>query len=226
LNLKNLGLVLYIDGTLMKWISDSPGFWPSQLAHYELWNDNVITKMRHLYDEEHRLLVIFTNQGGIQGAHTGKKATLIKSLLDWLESIIQRPLIVIASTKSLKKYKEKSFHKPTPNMWKKIFVPYFGKKSNPFDVSASFFVGDSADETDPQGGVDRKFADSIGLAFYEPQEYFGPSNQEIRQRRATLDQQLGGYDGLPITPSTAVDTRNALMGGYLQLKGPILLLLS
>lgn len=104
-----------------------------------------------MYDEEHSLLVIFTNQGGIQGAHTGKKASLIKSLLDWLELIIQRPLIAIASTKSLKKYREKSYHKPGPNMWKKILVPYFGKKSHPFNVSSSFFVGDSADESDPQG---------------------------------------------------------------------------
>jgi len=218
-----------LDGTLLKWISDSPGFWPSQLVHYELWNDNVITKMRHMYDEEHSLLVIFTNQGGIQGAHTGKKASLIKSLLDWLESIIQRPLIAIASTKSLKKYREKSYHKPGSNMWKKILVPYFGKKSQPFNVSSSFFVGDSADESDPQGGVDKKFAESVGLAFYEPQEYFGVSNQEIRQRRATVDQQLGGNDGFPITPLTALEARNALMSGYYPLHSqgrPILLILS
>jgi len=143
-----------LDGTIVKWVSDSPGFWPSQLTHYELWNSTVITKMQQLYDEEDYLLVIFTNQGGIQGAHTGKKASLVKAIIDWLESLIKRPLIVVASTKSLKnkKYEERSFHKPTPKMWDKVFVPYFGKQNAPFEVQSSFFVGDSAHEDDAQGG--------------------------------------------------------------------------
>jgi DNA 3'-phosphatase len=208
-----------LDGTLVRWVSESPGFWPSQLAHYELWNAAVITKMQHLYDHEHHLLVIFTNQGGIQGAHNGKKATLIKAIIDWLESLVQRPLIVVASTKSLKKYKDRSFHKPTPNMWNKILVPYFGKKSARFDARESFFVGDSADENDPQGGVDKKFAERAGDglgAFYTPDDYFGPSHQELRKRRSEL-----GGDGkgekilvVPKVPSAALEARKALLGGY------------
>ena len=210
-----------LDGTLVRWASESPGFWPSQLAHYELWNSAVITKMQHLYDHENHLLVIFTNQGGIQGAHNGKKATLIKAIIDWFESLVQRPLIVVASTKSLKKYKDRSFHKPTPNMWNKIFVPYFGKKSARFDVKESFFVGDSADEDDPQGGVDKKFAERAGGglgAFYTPDDYFGPSHQELRKRRSELGG--GGKDEkiiVPKVPSAALESRKALLGGYYSL---------
>ncbi len=200
-----------MDGTLVNWVGD---FWPSKLAHYELWNSSVISKMQHLYDKENFLLVVFTNQGGIQGAHGGKKATLLKAILDWLESLVQRPLIVVASTKSLKKYKDQSFHKPTPKMWDKVLKPYFGKKSAPFDTKASFFVGDSVGEDDPQGGVDEKFAESAGGglgAFYTPDDYFGPSHQELRKRRS----QLGGGDaGVPEIPSTALDSRKALLGGY------------
>lgn len=207
-----------LDGTLVRWVSESPGFWPSQLIHYELWNTAVITKMQQLYDQENYLLVIFTNQGGIQGAHSGKKATLVKSIIDWLASLVQRPLIVIASTKSLKKYKDRSFHKPTPNMWNKVLIPYFGKKSAPFDVKSSFFVGDSADEDDPQGGVDKKFAESAGGglgAFYTPDDYFGPSHQELRQRRLQLGGDLGCEDEIvPKIPQVALESRKALLGGY------------
>jgi DNA 3'-phosphatase len=206
-----------LDGTLVRWLSESPGFWPSQLAHYELWNSAVITKMQHLYDHEDYLLVIFTNQGGIQGAHTGKKASLIKAIVDWLESLVQRPLVVVASTKSLKKYKDRSFHKPTPNMWNKIFVPYFGKKSAPFDIKESFFVGDSADDDDPQGGVDKKFAERAGGglgAFYTPDDYFGPSHQELRKRRLGLGEDGEGEIIVPKVPSAALESRKALLGGY------------
>ena len=203
-----------MDGTLVNWIGD---FWPSKLAHYELWNSSVITKMQHLYDNENYLLVIFTNQGGIQGAHTGKKAQLLKSIIDWLESLVQRPLIVVSSTKSLKKYKDQSFHKPTPKMWDKVFKPYFGKKSAPFDVASSFFVGDSADENDAQGGVDKKFAQTAGGglgAFYTPEEFFGPSHQTLRERRSSLG---GGGDNdtaVPTVPAAALESRKALLGGY------------
>ncbi len=202
-----------MDGTLVNWVSD---FWPSKLAHYELWNSSVITKMQHLYDKEDYLLVIFTNQGGIQGAHGGKKATLLKEIIDWLESLVKRPLIVVASTKSLKKYKDQSFHKPTPKMWDKVLKPYFGKKSAPFEPKTSFFVGDSVGEDDPQGGVDEKFAESAGGglgAFYTPDDYFGPSHQELRKRRSQLG---GGRDdeAVPKIPTSALASRKALLGGY------------
>ena len=99
-------------------------------------------------------------------------------------------------------------------MWDKVLKPYFGKKSAPFDTKASFFVGDSVGEDDPQGGVDEKFAESAGGglgAFYTPDDYFGPSHQELRKRRS----QLGGGDtGVPEIPSTALDSRKALLGGY------------
>ena len=202
-----------MDGTLVNWVGD---FWPSKMTHYELWNTSVITKMQHLYDKEGYLIVIFTNQGGIQGAHNGKKASLLKAIIDWLESLVQRPLIVVASTKSLKKYKDRSFHKPTPKMWDKVFKPYFGKKSAPFDVKSSFFVGDSVGEDDPQGGVDEKFAESAGGglgAFYTPDNFFGPSHQELRKRRSDL----GGDredEGAPTIPLYAIESRKALLGGY------------
>ena len=213
-----------LDGTIMKWVSEAPGFWPSRLEHFELWNAGLIKKLRQLYDDGYQL-VIFTNQGGVQKAHNGKRATLVKTIIDWLESIIERPLCAVASTKSIKKSPNDSFHKPQPHMWTKVLATNtfaqgkgFDKVVPTYDLSSSFFVGDSADEDDSQGGVDRKFAQNVGITFYTPDEYFGQSHQELRQKAKALD----SVGAVP-TPSQALQLRQALLGGYLQ--GPIVLIL-
>ncbi|KAG7340514.1 oxidoreductase, aldo/keto reductase [Nitzschia inconspicua] len=214
-----------LDGTLFKWSNESPGFWPNRLEHYELWNKGVIRKLQSLYDDEGYLLVLFTNQGGIQKAHSGKRATLVKSIVDWLASLLDRPLCAIASTRSTKKSPDSSFHKPSPHMWHKVLTSrIFGQGSGldrtvpEYDLAASFFVGDSADEDDSQGGVDRKFAANVGISFFTPEDYFGPSNKELRSKL----QQLDCTDRT--IPKEAVEARKSLLGGYLS--GPILLILA
>jgi DNA 3'-phosphatase len=226
-----------LDGTLVRWSNESPGFWPSRLDHYELWNHSVITKLQHLYDQQGYLLVVFTNQGGIQKAHGGKRATLVKNILDWIERLVQRPISAIASTRSMKKSPETSFHKPKPDMWNKIwvgsktlFLEQQGSERNRivpeyYDLQSSFFVGDSADPNDSQGGVDRQFASNVGIAFFTPEEYFGPSNQQLRhQTTTTTTNTTMSFDETAITiPQEALYARKALLGGYL--KGPIMLIL-
>jgi DNA 3'-phosphatase len=219
-----------LDGTLVQWSSDAPGFWPSQLSHYELWNATVPTRLRQLYDDGY-CVVVFTNQGGIQGAHNGKRATLVKTILDWLESLIQRPLCAIASTKSPKKSPQESFHKPSPHMWTKILCQKAvfgididigaggGGADDDDDAnqtrrsdwsSSSFFVGDSADEDDAQGGVDAKFAKAVGIPFFTPENYFGPSRQQERQRQQEIDLTAISDE----TPPHSLAVRNALLGRY------------
>ena len=195
---------LDLDGTLLNWRIAG---WPSQYQHYELWNRGVITKLRQLYDEEHYQLCIFSNQGGIRGALEGKKATFVKSLVDWLAHMIDRPLQCIMSTKT-----KSGYHKPSPEMWR-IAHECCGLNAN---VSESLFVGDSVgDDDDPQGGVDIQFAKNVGdlhattLKFYTPEEFFGPSDKD---QRANSNLQLD-YE----KPTEAVlQTRAALAGGYLQ----------
>jgi methylglyoxal/glyoxal reductase len=204
-----------LDGTLLQWSSQSPGFWPSQLTHYELWNTNVITKLQDLYDNQNYRLVVFSNQGAVQKAHTGRKATTVKTLLDWIATQIDRPIVAVLSTRSPKKSSQ-SFHKPTPNMWTQVLAERICSKVE-LDLSNSFFVGDSADESDSQGGVDRKFSAAVGISFYTPDEFFGPSNQEMRSKAQLC---AGGID---IPPPEALTARSALLGGYLD--GPILLIL-
>ena len=217
-----------VDGTLVNWTTPN-GMWPSKLEHYELWSSiTVIEKLRSLYDNDGYQLLLVSNQGGIQKAHTGKKATTFKSLIDWIASVIDRPIQVVVSTRTIKKCPQTSYHKPTSKLWnvakRLLYSRGIGSGTPPnIDLAESFFVGDSADPDDDQGGVDFKFAQNVGIKFYTPTEYFGIGDLEKRERQG------GGGNGgnsdanLVPPPIHALQTRSSLLGGYLQ--GPILLIL-
>lgn len=170
-----------LDGTLTVWRTNG---WPSKLDDYELWNSKLIAKLRSLYDEDGYKLVIFTNQGAIRKAHNGKKATLVKHVIDWIAQLVNRPIHAVLSTKSPKNDPTNTFHKPTDKMWG-IAIRLLNQ-GQAFDISQSFFVGDSADVNDAQGGVDFRFAKAVSkkygseLTFYEPTEFFGPSDASCR----------------------------------------------
>lgn len=202
-----------LDGTLLVWRIAG---WPSRYEHYELWNSSVIPKLQQLHDDGYKL-VIFSNQGAIRTAVEGKKATFVKSLIEWLASQVQRPLHVVMSTNS-----KMGYHKPNHGMWN--ICEEECNQGQSLDVANSWFVGDSVKKPeDPQGGVDEQFALNVGrerqqmLRFYEPQNYFGPSTNSVRSL-------IGGdimseYE----TPLACLDERAALLGGYI--KGPIVLVL-
>lgn len=208
-----------LDGTLLEWRIHG---WPSRMDQYQLWNSHVITKLRDLYDTQQYQLVIFSNQGAIRSAFTGKKATLVKNLIEWLAHCVDRPIRAIMSTN-----KKNGYHKPSVRLWQAASESFW---DGDIDRSASFYVGDSADEDDPQGGVDRLFARNIGtllsqeqgepqqsLRFYTPEEYFGPSQS------ANQSMGLGGGSNSQAPPATALVHRASLHSGTL--KGPLLLLL-
>ncbi|GAX19146.1 bifunctional polynucleotide phosphatase/kinase [Fistulifera solaris] len=202
-----------LDGTLLTWRIEG---WPSKFEHYELWNANVIDKLRRLYDEEDYRLVVFSNQGLIRQAFTGVKATFVKSLLEWFANLLDRPLSVVLSTS-----KKNGFHKPSHKMWNVAEQCCFGGRT--MDVSSSFFVGDSiGGDDDPQGGVDIGFARAVGehrnasLRFYSPTEFFGPSSKHIRDKgKVALTYEM--------PPDAVLKARAALVSGYLE--GPIMLIL-
>ena len=198
-----------LDGTILTW---RVAGWPSRPEHYELFNATVIDKLRECYDSGCKLLLI-TNQGAIRSAVNGKKATHVKSLVDWLAKEIDRPLHAVMSCD-----KKHGYHKPSANLWE--VASEVCNKSQAFDTSESFFVGDSiGGDDDPQGGVDVQFAKNVSeasdktLQFYTPEEYFGPSSKELRQKQVSVDP----------PPKVALETRAALTCGYAV--GPILLVL-
>ena len=130
---------------------------------------------------------------------------------------MDRPIHAVMSTN-----KKLGYHKPNPGMWE--IVEKECNQGKRFDIDHSFFVGDSIEvEDDPQGGVDSKFAKSVGalrdttLTFYTPEEYFGPSDTDKRKKQGAM----ADYDA---PPKQALAARAALLGGYLQ--GPVVLILS
>lgn len=150
----------------------------------------------------------------IRGAFTGKKATTVKNLVEWLVATIDRPVSVVMSTD-----KKKGFHKPSVALWQaaqKLLAP-----ETPWNISESFYVGDSVGgDDDPQGGVDislaRNVSESTGetLRFHTPEDYFGISHAQQRQATVTVK---------PV-PTRVLTTRAALCSGNLA-SGPLLLLL-
>ncbi|KAL7468589.1 hypothetical protein ACHAXS_008819 [Conticribra weissflogii] len=204
-----------LDQTLVQWRCSG---WPSRPDHYELWNANVINRLRQLHDEEQYKLVIFSNQGGIRGAFQGKTATRIKGIIDWIEKLVCRPLFAVCSTQ-----KNGGYHKGNSGMWH-IMKEYCngGEEVHPH---LSFFVGDSdgsgTDSTDLQNqyqqtGVDKMFAENVGLNFYTPNEFFETSNMDKRRSLSILQPP-------PHLSEQVLNTRAALFGGYLG--GPVLLIL-
>ena len=90
---------------------------------------------------------------------------------------------------------------------------------------SSFFTGD-ADGTGENArdqqqqeyqveGVDKAFAENVGIAFFTPDKFFGKSNADRRKIISTI--------GVPpILPKKVITTRCALLGGYLS--APVLLI--
>ena len=197
-----------MDGTLFVWRCSG---YPNNLADYEVWNRTIFDKMRDLYQNQGYQLLIISNQGYIQKAHTGKTALRVQNLVNWIAAQVRCPLSAILSTMSPKKSNE-SYHKPNPQLFQ---VAQSTLKAN-WDLKESFFVGDSENLLDAQGGVDRRFAQNVGLRFWTPDEYFGPS--DASRRRAKTQAAKGS-----MVPTHAQEARAALLGGYW--KAPILLLL-
>ena len=212
-----------LDNTIVNWRCAG---WPSRIEHYELWNREVIVKCRQLHDSGYRL-VIFTNQGGIRSALTGKRAGTFRSLIDWIAFVIDRPLFAVASTKT-----DSGYHKGSPSMWK-IFEEKcnWGKQVNP---NTSLFVGDADGTGDAaadagrqqhqQTGTDKLFAKNVGdmrkttMEYFTPGQYFGTSNVERRRLSSSLS-----VGSPPVIPQEAIWSRAALLGGYTS--GPICLIL-
>jgi len=199
-----------MDGTLFIW--RYPGY-PNQLSDYEVWNSTIFEKMKDLYRNQGYQLLIISNQGYIQKAHTGKTAERVQHLINWIAIQIDCPISAILSTYSPKK-SNTSYHKPNPQLF---HIAQTTLKAE-WDIKESFFVGDSEDIHDGQGGVDRKFAQNVGLTFYTPEEYFGPSDASRRLAKLKIQ-----GDGTSSVPLSAQQARAALLGGYWEI--PILLIL-
>ncbi|GKY91925.1 hypothetical protein MPSEU_000164100 [Mayamaea pseudoterrestris] len=196
-----------LEETLVNW-SSSIRF-PSELSHYELWNVNVIDKLRSLHDEGNKLLIV-SNQGGIKKSFDGKIANKIKHVIEWMSYAVDRPIHFVASTNA-----KSGLHKPASGLWK--IAEQLCNKEVSFDLENSIFIGDSIDiPNDSKSGVDSGFARAVGVKFLTPEEMFGPSSLRMRAQSSHVE-----YE---VPPKQALETCAAFHGGYLD-DDPILLIL-
>eukprot|EP00727_Mastigamoeba_balamuthi_P009307 m51a1_g5 putative dna 3 phosphatase (656) ;mRNA; r:16590-19825 len=133
-------------------------------------------KLRALHAEGKKV-VIFTNQGGVNGKN-GYDETKERMICGKIEDMVAElgfPVLALVATT------EDVYRKPATNMW-----DYMARRLNGGaapDLSTSIFVGDAAgrpERTDVRGEKqkkdfscsDRKFAYNVGVWFRTPEEYF------------------------------------------------------
>lgn len=175
-----------LDGTLIKTksgfkFSNSPNDWK--------WlNEQVTTKLRDvLGSADNVVVVIFTNQGSLIAQKTAKSFNNFRQklglILDELsnEKVDPGRVYLFSSTKKPSKYKgshEQRFaemRKPSTGMFeelKKQLASEAKETQISIDWDKSYFVGDAAGRASDFSDSDRVFADSAGLTFYTPEQFF------------------------------------------------------
>lgn len=122
---------------------------------------NRIKKLKY-FQEQGITLAIFTNQG-YQGYKLKESLERINQVIDELNSLEIDPWVFVATGPN------SSYRKPDPKMWNFFtnFVPSV-------DMSLSLYCGDAAGRPQDYDDVDKRFAELIGLKFFEPEKIFGP----------------------------------------------------
>lgn len=171
-----------LDDTLVKTKSGTK--FARNADDWKWWNENVPVKLREWVDEHpNGLLVIFTNQGGVtNNAPPAKPSLSMTKLLDRLHAIAAAlaplPLVIYAATKQSSADKKlgrgssldlhSRFRKPGPGMWEHLIREKLNGKS----PNRSFYVGDAAGRKGDFADTDKAFAESIGIPFFTPEEFF------------------------------------------------------
>lgn len=172
-----------MDSTL---IDSKSGFkWGRGPTDWKWWHraneqSNVLSKVKEL-SKEGFLLVIFTNQGLLSPDITRKSyQNFVKKLGMMMEELKANGIddvLVYASVampaKKAKVYNDKVtlMRKPSIGMWKE-FIDYIQSFGATIDMENSFFVGDAAGRPGDHLDSDKVFAQSAGLKFMTPEEFF------------------------------------------------------
>ena len=117
------------------------------------------------YHAEGFKIVIFSNQGSIKSALTGRGAEKIKSVMEQVFAKIGVP--VAAAFMATQK---DDFRKPFLGMWQ-FMCDRLTDGVKP-DLQQSFFVGDAAGRPGDHSDSDKEFASNVGLEFRLPNDVF------------------------------------------------------
>ncbi|KAL8195450.1 hypothetical protein R6Q57_025853 [Mikania cordata] len=138
---------------------------------WSLMYATIPNKLQSLYNDGYKL-VIFTNESNIE-RWKNKRQVAVDSKIGRLDSFIKLvnvPIQVFIACGVSKGKEQDPFRKPHPGMWR-IMEQQFNS-GIPVDMDQSFYVGDAAGRIDDHSDADKKFAETIGLKFYLPEEYF------------------------------------------------------
>ncbi|KAK4484671.1 hypothetical protein RD792_007260 [Penstemon davidsonii] len=143
---------------------------------WSLMYPSIPEKLQSLYNDGYKL-VIFTNEMNIE-RWKNKRQAAVDSKIGRLESFIKLvkvPIQVFIACGLSSGEPEDPFRKPKPGMWRVMEKEF--NSGLPIDMNQSFYVGDAAGRPDDHSDADIKFAQTIGLKFYVPEEYFISSDQ-------------------------------------------------
>lgn len=153
-------------------------------ADWKWWHSSVPSKLRQLYDEDYRV-VILSNQGGLvlhpdpksKGPKAGAKAKVdkFKQKCSAVLTQLDLPTTLYAATG------KDIFRKPRPGMWKELCDDY-DIPQDEVDLENSIFVGDAGGRIAVLKGSttvakdfscsDRNFAHNVGVTYTTPEEFF------------------------------------------------------
>ncbi|KAG0371642.1 hypothetical protein BGX24_001393 [Mortierella sp. AD032] len=157
-----------LDSTLIK--VNGKHKWPKNADDWVWWHSGVPAHLQKLADEGLTLVVI-TNQGGLDGKVEKQKEMKLK-----FEKICGRLNLPMWILISMQKDHNR---KPMTGLWHWL-ESRFLEDDVEIDTFESYYVGDAAGrEKDWKVGAvkdfnntDRKFADSLGIAFHTPEHFF------------------------------------------------------
>ncbi|KAH7860640.1 hypothetical protein Vadar_016015 [Vaccinium darrowii] len=140
---------------------------------WSLMYPSIPEKLQSLYNEGYKL-VIFTNESNID-RWKNKRQVAVDSKIGRLTNFIKLvkvPMQVFIACGIGKSggQAEDPFRKPNPGMWH-LMDQHFNSGVS-IDMDQSFYVGDAAGREKDHSDADIKFAQAIGLKFYDPEEYF------------------------------------------------------
>lgn len=163
------------DGTLIN--AKRRGKGSDDPLQYTLAHPTVLKRLGELASERNSLVVIFTNQGGIEKG----KATVEfvqKRIANFISKVHTRCVtnffnVAVCVSASMKDH----FRKPMTGMWDYV-ANFVEENGASIDLEASFYIGDAAGRKKTSNhkkdfsDSDRKFAHNVGLKFLTPQSYF------------------------------------------------------
>ncbi|EFJ42612.1 hypothetical protein VOLCADRAFT_121502, partial [Volvox carteri f. nagariensis] len=136
-----------LDGTMVN--TKSGAQFPKDESDYKWFNKNTANAIRAYHDSGYKV-VIFTNQGGVKSAVTGKMAEKVKGRIDAVVKELGIPVQVFAATL------DDQNRKPNTGMWH-FFCQRHNGGVQP-DLSKSFYVGDAAGRPGDFADSDKAFA--------------------------------------------------------------------